>query len=274
MTEYSFGADESPKDIRTFTYETTTANVRGGTRYEPKDIEDQHRVGICTAISLTQCARKATGKKYSADFQYLLQKKYHDKNWNEGSSALAALKTAHKYGFLLEEDFEKYAPSRKQPYHKYIAELQKISDKTIEKLLKKSAKNKLLAYEQIPVDRDLLANATDASESGIIVRFAVGKEWWTAPIEPLRPPKEIVSGHLIIDSNYNGGSRRVANTWGTDWADRGTAYYLLRQYKPTEAWLPYFQQVPDRVAIKLEKKETTIGKILNKVLKVVNIFLR
>lgn len=272
--EYSFGADESPKDIRTFTYTPTKANIKGGTRYGAKDIEDQKRVGICTAISLTQCARKATGKKYSADFQYLLQKKFNDKNWNEGSFALSALRTAQKYGFLLESDFKQYAPSRNQPYHKYIAQLQKISDKTIAKLLKKSAKNKLLAYEKIPVDRDLLANAIDASESGIIVRFAVGKEWWTPPIEPLRPPKEVVSGHLIVESNYHGRSFRVANTWGDDWADKGTAYHLLYQYAPTEAWLPYFNEVPDRVAEKLEKKETTFGKILNTLLKVVNIFLK
>lgn len=271
--QYSFGAEESPKDIRTFSYEPTTANVKGGTRYEPKDIEHQHKVGICTAISLTQNARKATGKKYSADFQYLLQKKFIDKNWNEGSSALSALKVAKTYGFLPEELFKEYAPSRQQPYHKYIAELQKISDKKIAKLLKKTVKV-LQAYEKVPVDRDLMANAIDASEAGLIVRFAVGKEWWTPPIEPLRPPKEIISGHLITESNYNGNSMRVANTWGPKWADGGTAYHLLKQYAPTEAWIPYYAQVPDRVAAKLEKKETTFGKILNELLKVVNIFLR
>ena len=236
--KYATGAFESKEDKRDFAYVPKYTKWQGGKRYSPKDIEDQQKVGICTAISLTQQARKATGTKYSADFQYLLQKKFIDKNWDEGSSLRSSVTVAYKYG-LLPEKYFKFNISRNQPYSKYIKELQKITDVEIEALLKKC--KKIREYRSVPVDRDLMANAIDNSEAGILVRFALGKEWWTAPIEPLRPPKVFVSGHAIIVSNYTGGSQRVANMWGTDWADKGTAYFLLKDYAPTEAWIVYYK---------------------------------
>lgn len=238
--KYATGAFESVQDTRDYAYVPDKANWKGGTRYEPEDIEDQSKVGICTAISLTQQARKATGIKYSADFQYLLQKKYIDGNWDEGSSIRSSLKVATKYG-LLPEKYFKYKISRKQPYDKYIKQLQAIPQSEIDKLLKRCTPIK--GYASVPVDRDLMANAIDESEAGLLVRFALGSEWWTAPIEPLRPPKKFISGHAIIVSNYTGGSQRVANMWGTDWADKGTAYFLLKDYSPTEAWIVYYKNV-------------------------------
>lgn len=261
--KYATGALESKIDLRDFTYVPDKANWKGGKRYEPEDIEDQSRVGICTAISLTQNARKATGVKYSADFQYLLQKKYIDLNWNEGSSARSALKVASKYG-LLPEKYFKYKISRKQSYSKYIKELQKISQADIDKLLKRCIKIK--GYASVPVDRDMIANAIDESEAGLIVRFVLGSEWWTKPIEPLRPPKTVVSGHLTIMSNYNGNSYRIANTWGDDWADKGTAYSLLKDYAPTEAWIVYYNETTKALEKQIKRK----GSVLNKIKKFVS----
>lgn len=80
MYKRATGAGESPYDLRTFAYVPSGIPNKGGKRYSPSDIEDQHRVGICTAISTTQNARKALGTKFSADFQYLMQKKLDRKS--------------------------------------------------------------------------------------------------------------------------------------------------------------------------------------------------
>lgn len=248
--KYSLGAEESSVDLRDFAFNPTIIGKLkvlasdlvawfGGKRYNPEDIESQERVGICTAIWLTQMAKKATGVKYNADFQYYLQKRFIDLNWNEGSSFRTSLKAGNKYG-LLPEKYWKYKISRNQPYSKYIKELQNIPEKEIQKLLKKCVK--IQGYQSVPLTRDALAQAINQSEAGIGVRFVVGDEWWTAPVEPLRPPKQPISGHAIIVSNYTGGSFRVANTWGSDWADKGTAYFLLKDYRPTEAWLVHFKK--------------------------------
>jgi len=259
-----FGAKISPNDLRTFTYTPKKAKQSGGKRWFAKDIDDQHRVGICTAISLTQQATKVFKVKMSADFQYLCQKKFFDLNWEEGSSAFHSLRTAKDIGFLPESEWTFTKESdRKLSYSKYIKKLQTVSDKDIEKLKKKAKKYQLKAFEYVAPDRDLMANAIDNSEVGLITRYVLGSEWWTTPIEPLRSPKTVISGHLVTDTNYNGNSFRIANSWGKDWADKGTAYRLHREYAPTEAWIPYFKKLPDSVALKIEKRKTVQGKIEN-----------
>lgn len=240
--KYGLGAKESKLDLRDFSYKPDKANWSGGKRYNPEDIEDQLKVGICTSIAVTQQARKVTGVKYSADFLYLLQKKFLDKNWDEGSAVRHGPKAAEKYG-LLPEKYWKFTKQsdRKLSYDKYIKKLQAVSDKDIEKLLKKCDKV-VNSYASVPINRDMLANAIDESEAGVIVRMLVGKEWWTNPIEPLRYPNEVISGHSITSSNYTGGSFRVANTWGDDWADKGTAYHILKDNPYTEAWIIYYNK--------------------------------
>lgn len=280
---YATGADSSPVDERDFIYIPDKANVKGGERYKPEDIEDQHRVGICTAISLTQNAKKALKVSFSADFQYLLQKKFYDKNWNEGSSARSALHTAKTYGFLPQNEWTHTSLSdRKLSYEKYITKLQAVADAEIERLLAIAANYKLLAgYAQVPIDRDLLANAIDESKAGLITRFVVGREWWTAPVEPLRKAVSPISGHLITICNYDGNSYRVANTWGDGWCDNGTAYGSLLTYQPTEAWIPYYNVLPapiqeqkkklserqEKEVKKIEKKILTLLKKLGAILK-------
>lgn len=269
---YATGADNSPADIRTFAYQPDGAPQRGGKRYLGDDIEDQHRVGICTAISFTQNARKALGMKFSADFQYLLQKKYIDGNWNEGSSIFSALKVGKNYGLLPAKEWKFTKESdRKLPYHKYITKLQAVSQEDIDKLLKVASKYKLEAYAKIPVDRDAMAAAITESKSGILCRYAIGKSWWAKNLEPLMPSEPIISGHAVTDSNYVGNSFRIANTWGTDWGDVGTAYRLQQQYAPTEAWIPYYKKVPAYINKELENREKVLGRVKDMLQKIVDI---
>jgi hypothetical protein len=242
--KYSTGALKSKKDIRDFVYKPDKANWRGGTRYLAKDIEDQSKVGICTSITVTQQARKARGIKYSADFQYLIQKKFVDKNWSEGSATAHGPYVAYKYGLLPEKEWKHTTfADRKKGYKHYIKKLQAIPDKEIDRLLKIAAKHKVVGYQRIvPLTRDTLANAIDESEAGIVTRMECGSTWWTKPIEPLRYPTKIDSGHALTASNYTGGSVRVANTWGDDWADKGTAYYMYKDNTPTEAYIVYYKE--------------------------------
>lgn len=265
---FSFGAEPSPVDIRDFSYIPDRATIdaapqKGGTRYLPEDIEDQHRVGICTAISLTMNARKALGKEFSADFQYLIQKKYYDKNWNEGSSARSALHMAYTVGLLPAEEWTYTTiEDRKLPYAQYIAKLKAVPEEEIDRLKTIARAFRLAGYAPVPVNRDSLADATDESRAGLIVRFVVGREWYTQPIEPLRRALEPISGHLITDSNYDGMSRRVANSWGPEWADNGTAYYNLTTYAPTEAWIPYYNDLPAPMKEQKEKLKSLQGQLL------------
>lgn len=271
----ALGAQDSPRDIRTFSYPTKAyPNIKGGKRYDPADIEDQDKVGICTAISLTQNAKKALGRAFSADFQYLIQKKYYDGNWDEGSSIFSALKAAKGIGLLPAEMWTYTTQEdRKLPYDLYIAKLKAVPGNDLAELILKANHNRLKAYASVPVNRDALARAIDESKSGILVRFLVSNRWFTDAegnvtwdkdkLEPLTDGTPVLSGHAIIESNYNGGSFRVANTWSKDWCDGGTAYHILKNYRPTEAWIPYFNEVPTAIQAKLDARATTTGKIMD-----------
>ncbi len=262
------GADESPYDSRTFRHDTLAGGaplISGGTTYLPEDIEHQHNVGICTGISLTQNTRKATGLKYSADFQYLLQKKYVDFSWWEGSSILSALKVGNKYGFLPEEKFtdlngRRYITEddRELPYSIYIEKLMAIPESEIQRLIKLCI-NKLAGYAQIKIDSQSLAKGIMDSKAGILCRYTVGEEWWTArdgriswasvDIDPIRPPTFPVSGHAIGASKFDYNvtlNVTHPNTWGIFWNDRNKGNGNINQgvYRPTEAWIPYYDKVP------------------------------
>ena len=256
---YTTGSYKSPFDIRTYTYKPTKATHSGGERYPIKYIDHQYKVGICTSISLTMNVHRATGTKYSPDFQYLLQKKYFDKNWKEGSSAYSSVKMAYEYGMLPSKYWRKTKISdRNRSYKSYIKKLQSISDKEIEELLKK-CEFPVKGYAKLKgTKRDYLAMGINENESGLVVRYSLGNEWWTNPIEPLRSPKKYISGHLVNLTNFTGDSFRIANSWGKDWADKGTAYHLHKQYRPTEAWAVFYKDIPKEV-----NKKTIVKKVIN-----------
>jgi hypothetical protein len=259
----STGAFKSPYDIRTFSYIPTAAGYDGGEKWLPQYIDDQHHVGICTAISTTMRAGRHYGIRFNADFQYLIQKKEYDKAWFEGSSIINALKVGKNVGFLPESEWTHTTiEDRKLNYEDYIKKLQAIPDTEIERLKQIASKYRLKAFAFVPVTRETLANAVDNS-GALLERFDIGSEWWTAPIEPIRPPREVISGHAVNSTKYSGNSSRVANSWGVDWADQGTAYHSLNNYKPTEAWAVWFEEVPKEIEIQIESRSTIVGKILD-----------
>jgi len=254
MQPFGTGAHESPFDNRTWTHDTTMATplVSGGNRYMPEDIEHQHRVGICTAISMTQNAGKALGKKFSADFQYLLQKKYIDLNWMEGSSVFSALKVGKTYGFLPAELFTYVTEQdRYLSYDVYIEKLKAVPLSEILRLLALCT-DKLSGYAQLPLDPYSLAKGILDSKAGILARYSLGSEWWLPThdpkdIDPLKSPKFVISGHAVTKSRFDFSKDErfeIANSWGTDWCDVGNAHAVFPEYHCTEAWIPYYDQVP------------------------------
>lgn len=245
--EIATGAFESEIDVRTIKMDETLVSplLKGGVDYLPTDIEHQHKVGICTAISRTQLRQKQTGKKYSADFQYLCQKKFYDNNWQEGSSIMNAMKVAKNIGFLPAELFTCISEiDRYLPYTMYIDKLQAVSDVEVERL-KTLCVDKIAGYASVNVfDAQSIAKAVDDSKAGILCRYNVGEAWWTPSwqpkdINPLRPPTNPTSGHAIIMSKFDYTiplQQKLANTWGIDWDLQGCADINWYNYKPTEGW--------------------------------------
>lgn len=252
---FSTGALESFQDPRTVNYEPTLAVLytTGGYAYTPEEHEHQHKVGICTAISLVQLMQKANGRDYSPDLQYLLQKKFYDGNWNEGSSILNALKVGKRYGFLPANLWTYTTEAdRSLPHAQYIAKLKAIPESEIIRLAGRYNAatgavegglciDRVDGYAQVDVNNPVdIARAITDSRSGILCRYAIGSEWWTDPINPLRKPVQTISGHAIIMSSFDyllGVKHVLANTWGALWAKQGNADIVWSNYRPTEGWV-------------------------------------
>jgi len=236
---------------------------KGGTEYLPEDIEHQHKVGICTAISRVQLREKQKGKKYSPEFQYLLQKKYYDMNWNEGSSILSANKVAKNYGFLPAELWTHTKENdRFLNYSQYIAKLKAIPDAEIERL-KALCVDKISGYASVNVnDAQSIAKAVAETDGGILCRYGCQSNWWTPSwlakdIDPLRYAPE-TSGHAIILASFDYTTdfiQKLANTWGNTWCLAGSAHINWSNYPMNEAWvdLPTTPTIPPYVFTKLLK---------------------
>lgn len=250
----TFGAKRSPYDKRTKIHSPSvkgTPLTSGGIIYQPQDIENQHTVGICTAIDMTNQAGKKYGKKYDADFQYLLQKRFIDGNWDEGSSVLSAMKVGNKYGFLPLGLFTVTEADRTD-YASYVAKLQAIPIDTVYALIAK-CENKLAGYAQVTPTVQSIQEALSHEPTGIQCMYIVDNAWWTslagvvtyAPslIDPIRPPVSPIDGHSIKATYFDTTSPWLlhANTWGTDYDLTGNCHV---GYTPVEAWIPYFTQVP------------------------------
>ncbi len=101
-----------------------------------------------------------------------------------------------------------------------------------------AAKYKIPGYVSVPLDFQSTRQAIYLY-GAISSLFQIGSEFWLPSwadkdIDPLRPPKQIVSGHQLTpygwdDATYN----RLQNEWSSAWADGGRA-----KYSP-KAWAPY-----------------------------------
>jgi hypothetical protein len=65
----------------------------------------------------------------------------------------------------------------------------------------------------------------------------------------------------LTASNYTGGSVRVANTWGDDWADKGTAYYMFKDNAPTEAYIVYYNEKTKLLNKQIKAKDGIVWKV-------------
>lgn len=263
---FGTGAEESPLDERTYQYRDFAIGglpkMSGGFVMPAENVLHQHNVGICTAISLVQNRGKVFNKKYSADFQYLLQKKFIDGGWWEGSSIFSALKVGKKYGFLPEKSWTHTNENdRYLDYSVYIKKLQAIPDDEVTRLLG-LCENKISTYAQLnETDAVELAHAIEKSPAGILCRYGCQKNWWTAKdgrvswdaadIDPLRNGRE-TSGHAIMMTQFDYTQEKamqlLANTWGTSWATNGSCHIDWNNYPMTEAWV-IFEETPKPLPI-------------------------
>lgn len=248
------------RDLETFSEPTYSYKVQW-----PLKINMQGFLGICTAEAVKQRVEYLyfikTGKyvQLSAAFLYIVGKLFVDKNKDEGSSAFTMLTAAMTIGVCTEETFP-------TDYNLDYASF--INQQIPQSAWAEAANYKINTIIPISVDKFLL-QAAIAKYGPVIVRFEVGKEWYTAPdgsssweakdILPLRPPAEVIDGHLCLADAYvndSVGTFENPNSWSEKWAEPnvGRGVFHFSTYKPTEMWVATLDSAPDN-SPKIEFKE-------------------
>lgn len=232
--------------------------------YQSSEVLMQNKVGICTAIAITQQAQKKYNKKYSSTFQYLIQKKMYDGAWYEGSSGQSALWVANKYGFLPYEILPDLQDSNNSiTYSEYVSILESYTQEQINSWIAQ-CENKISGYASVNTnDYQALAQGILDSETGLYCTTTVTHDWYTNSqgvadwsfegLCPLSKKLNVAGGHAItIDSfdstSFNGIT--WANTWSEQWcwktnySNGGIAISNYNTVKPNQAWIIYWDKVP------------------------------
>lgn len=226
---------------------------------------DQFRIGVCTSCATDMSSQEKFSDGEELDFwwNYVMQKFFYDDPQHgfhfEGSSALTALKTRHRYGCTSSKVGKKYPLKIDGSYDEFWKSFLTVYNGMIpQEVLDDAAKRKIPGYAQIEVDPIDIAKNISAGRT-VIIRMSVGENFYrdkngkysmkASDLLPLRAPKKVESGHLMVLNEYNGLTmvQEISgpNSWGTRWCNdnkkNGPGYFnfILETQLPffTEAWV-------------------------------------
>ncbi|MES2216669.1 MAG: peptidoglycan-binding domain-containing protein [Patescibacteria group bacterium] len=243
--EISTGAIESPKDYR----DEFVANAVAVTP-APESIASfyynmnqfphlmQAKEPACVNHWLADAMKlhwfKKTGKviNFSPRFGDVLCKKYDGQPIDGGTYPRLALKLAAQFGMATEATVSN---DTSLPLGQY-------RDQSIltPEAYAEAAQYKIPGYIQVPLNEKSMKDYI-YSFGFVGTNRNIGSEWWTPSwndkdIDPLKTPKNVVSGHMTGDFGWSGNLMRLRNEWSNAWANGGNADYDIVQ------WLPYIKE--------------------------------
>ncbi len=112
-----------------------------------------------------------------------------------------------------------------------------------DKVFAEAAKYKIPGFIRVPDDFYAMRAAVQVM-GPLSMGLYLGSEWWLPSwakkdINPLRTPKQIVSGHQVVAKGWGQGTlNRLRNSWSEPWCDKGEADYDAVEWGDfiQEAW--------------------------------------
>ncbi len=104
-------------------------------------------------------------------------------------------------------------------------------------MLDEANQYKIPAYRFPTTDQYSIRHAI-YHKGAVGLMFVIGDEWWTPTwltkdINPLRPPKVVVSGHEVTGEHW-GTLDGFENSWSTAWNESGYGEYDISNYQPVQ----------------------------------------
>ena len=215
-------------------------------------------VSHSVALELKKHWYKKTGKvvNFSPRFLDILVKRFDglsEYRASAGTYPRMVFRLAVKYGC---------ATTDVLPNDTLLSTLEYRDDELLtDSVMEDAEKYRLPGY--VRIGDDALSTRKAIMEYGSVSQLLrIGEEWWTpswrsSDIEPLRPPKVVVSGHQVNPKGWNDletgiATNRLRNSWSDRWATKGEAMYRVGDWSPQifETWA--VAEIPENVKLFLE----------------------
>lgn len=110
-----------------------------------------------------------------------------------------------------------------------------------------AAQYKIPGYTPVGLTQESIRNAIKTYGAVGLV-FQIGQEYYTsingvtswaqADIDPVRPPKVVISGHAVTGTGWNEDLDHLVNHWSFAWAQNGESDWIFNEWEPflMEVW--------------------------------------
>lgn len=247
--DHAFGALKSPVDYRDRVVAssvipslTPVDDLPAAHITDLGPVLNQHKTPSCVSHDVTMLIRRyfflKTGEwiKFSPRFLDIMAKRFDGIDRETGGTyPRLVMHLAATYGCATEAAL---------PNNTLLSTIEYRNDKLItDEVLAEAAKYKIPGYINVPTDLAGTRNAVYLY-GAVSTLFEIGSELWlpswsTKDINPLRTPKQIVSGHqMAIVGWHTDGLNRGRNQWGVEWNLNGDFLYDHQAWKPyiVEQW--------------------------------------
>lgn len=250
MYPISFGAIQSPEDYRNI----QLADVLGYPTNLPSEyFVDIKNLPIWNQKAIGSCTGQAGGKykqkqeeietktiiPFSPRWLYAMAK-CEDSYLPEGTYPRLIMQIKQKYGCATEVTVPNNCDLSHEEYV-YNRKRENIPASAFDE----AQKYKIKSYAEVGLSCGELKQAV-VKANGCMLLMKLGREWWTdkkgnvsyrpEDLSPLRPPKEIISGHEVYLYGYidvgDDTMFYVLNSWDKRWGKDGTGWFLYNEQKP------------------------------------------
>lgn len=200
---------------------------------------DQNKIPACVAHDVVYLIRRywynKTGHwiRFSPRFLDTLAKRFDGLDiGSDGTYPRLVLKLAMLYGCATEATLPN---DTTLPTELYRADML-----LTDEVFAEAAQYKIPGFVNVGTDPVSTRNAVYLYEA-VSSLFKIGNDlftpsWFTKDIDPLRPPKNIISGHQLAVIGWEGDLNRGRNEWGIEWNIDGEFHY------DPDAWHPYITE--------------------------------
>lgn len=228
IDNFAAGCLEPTKDLRDYRFNKKIAFGDLPDEFEVPHSEIKNQGGVCSCVAHSVCevleAINNNKEKYSTNWIY----GYRPVGYyvGKGMSTRDAIKTTSKAGYVLYDDFKG---------NDEMNAIKETVDKNIDFLKDKAKDRKTFSYANLK-DREEIKRAIYSTKHPVVLCVHCCDPFIVDEDNVLVYSNKFSGYHAMVCYGWNEKGLLIQNSWGENWADRGTCI-LPDNYPYSEAWL-------------------------------------